>query len=74
MAKSKAQCDDQGLPPSELARAYKRDRKASAGERAGMNTGAAKQFKTVADTIARRGQAAAALLAARRVPKGPSDR
>ena len=48
MAKSKAQHDDQGLPPSEAARAYKRDRK----------TG---------------GRAAAALLEARRTPKGPSD-
>jgi len=73
MAKSKVHHDEHGLPPAEAARAYKRDRKASAKERAGMNTGAAKQFKTVADTVARRGRAAAALLEARRTPKRPSD-
>ena len=49
--------DDDGsddLPPSEAARARRRDHDAAAAARAGMRTGLAKQFKQVLDAQARR--------------------
>ena len=42
------------LPPSEAARDKRRDRDATAGARAGMRTGLAKQFKQVLDTQRKR--------------------
>ena len=44
------------LPPSEAARARRRDRDAEAPARKGMRTGLAKQFKQVLDAQARRGR------------------
>lgn len=49
------------LPPAEAARARRRDHDAAAGERSGMRTGLAKQFKQVLDTQAKRGRAAGEL-------------
>ncbi|MFH1475119.1 MAG: CYTH domain-containing protein [Chloroflexota bacterium] len=46
------------LPPTEAARARRRDHDAGAAERSGMRTGLAKQFKQVLDAQARRGRAA----------------
>jgi hypothetical protein len=45
------------IPPSELARERRRDHDAAARERAGMNTGLAKQFKQVLDSQRRRAEA-----------------
>jgi hypothetical protein len=42
------------LPPTEAARDRRRDRHASASERAGMRTGLAKQFKQVLDAQVKR--------------------
>jgi hypothetical protein len=50
-----------GLPPAEAARARRRDHDAAAGERSGMRTGLAKQFKQVLDAQAKRGRAAGEL-------------
>jgi hypothetical protein len=52
--------DDPGddLPPSEAARARRRDHDATAAARSGMRTGLAKQFKQVLDAQARRARAA----------------
>jgi len=47
------------LPPTEAARARRRDHDAAAAGRSGMRTGLAKQFKQVLDAQARRGRAAA---------------
>jgi hypothetical protein len=65
MAKSKVQREESELAPREQAKAAKRDRKMSGASRAGMNSGPAKHFKAIADTVARRGRAASALLAER---------
>ncbi len=46
------------LPPSEAARARRRDHDASAAARSGMRTGLAKQFKQVLDAQSRRARAA----------------
>lgn len=46
--------DTDDLPPSEAARARRRDHDAGAGARSGMRTGLAKQFKQVLDAQARR--------------------
>lgn len=46
------------LSPAELARERRRDRDAEAHERAGMNTGLAKQFKQVLDSQRRRAEEA----------------
>ncbi len=46
------------LPPTEAARARRRDHDAAAAERSGMRTGLAKQFKQVLDAQAKRGRAA----------------
>jgi hypothetical protein len=46
------------LPPTEAARARRRDHDAAAAERAGMRTGLAKQFKQVLDAQVKRGRAA----------------
>ena len=46
------------LPPTEAARARRRDRDAAAGARSGMRTGLAKQFKQVLDAQAKRARAA----------------
>jgi len=48
------------LPPTEAARARRRDHDAAAAERSGMRTGLAKQFKQVLDAQAKRGRAAGA--------------
>jgi hypothetical protein len=48
------------LPPSEAARARRRDHDAAAAERSGMRTGLAKQFKQVLDAQVKRGRAAGA--------------
>lgn len=52
--------DDQAdeLPPTEAARARRRDHDAAAAGRSGMRTGLAKQFKQVLDAQAKRGRAA----------------
>ena len=52
--------DDPGddLPPTEAARARRRDHDAEAAARSGMRTGLAKQFKQVLDAQARRARAA----------------
>jgi hypothetical protein len=52
--------DDAGddLPPTEAARARRRDHDAAAATRSGMRTGLAKQFKQVLDTQAKRARAA----------------
>jgi len=42
------------LPPTEAARARRRDHDAAAAARAGMRTGLAKQFKQVLDAQAKR--------------------
>ena len=42
------------LPPSEAARARRRDHDAGAGARSGMRTGLAKQFKQVLDAQVKR--------------------
>jgi hypothetical protein len=54
--------DDQSdeLPPSEAARARRRDHDAAAAERSGMRTGLAKQFKQVLDAQVKTGRAAEA--------------
>lgn len=46
------------LPPSEAARARRRDHDAGAAARSGMRTGLAKQFKQVLDAQAKRARAA----------------
>ena len=46
------------LPPTEAARARRRDHDAEAAARSGMRTGLAKQFKQVLDAQAKRGRAA----------------
>jgi hypothetical protein len=46
------------LPPSEAARARRRDRDLDAQERAGMKTGLAKQFKQVLDAQVKRAREA----------------
>ncbi len=46
--------DTDDLPPSEAARARRRDHDAGAGARSGMRTGLAKQFKQVLDAQVRR--------------------
>jgi hypothetical protein len=46
------------LPPTEAARARRRDHDAAAATRSGMRTGLAKQFKQVLDAQARRARAA----------------
>jgi hypothetical protein len=48
------------LPPSEAARARRRDHDAAAAERSGMRTGLAKQFKQVLDAQVKRGRNAGA--------------
>jgi hypothetical protein len=50
---------DDNLPPSEAARERRRDRDAEAGDRAGMKSGLAKQFKQVLDSQVKRGKEAA---------------
>ena len=52
--------DDAGddLPPTEAARARRRDHDAAAAARSGMRTGLAKQFKQVLDAQAKRARAA----------------
>jgi len=52
--------DDAGddLPPSEAARARRRDHDAAAASRSGMRTGLAKQFRQVLDAQVRRARAA----------------
>ena len=57
------------LTSSEEARAARRDRRASAKNRAGMNTGAAKHFKVIDEVVAKRGRAADQLLKRRRAEK-----
>ena len=42
------------VTPAETARARRRDRRAEASSRAGMNTGLAKQFKQVLDAQVKR--------------------
>ncbi len=49
---------DDELSPSERDRARRRDRDATAKERAGMRTGLAKQFKQVLDAQRKRGEEA----------------
>lgn len=49
---------DDELPPSEAARARRRDHNSSAHERAGMRTGLAKGFKQILDAQARRSREA----------------
>ena len=56
------------LPPSEAARAKRRDRDADARARAGMKTGLAKQFKQVLDAQVKRARQA------EKAPGGDSDR
>ena len=46
--------DRDDLPPTEAARARRRDHDATAGARGGMRTGLAKQFKQVLDAQVRR--------------------
>jgi hypothetical protein len=48
------------LPPTEAARARRRDHDAGAAARSGMRTGLAKQFKQVLDAQVKRGRAAGA--------------
>lgn len=60
------------LPPAEAARARRRDHDASAGARAGMRTGLAKQFKQVLDAQARWGRKAGAPRATQ-VPRDAPD-
>lgn len=50
---------DDDLPPSEWARARRRDHDAAAGARTGMRTGLAKQFKQVLDAQVKRAREAA---------------
>ncbi len=50
---------DDDLPPSEWARARRRDHDAEASARSGMRTGLAKQFKQVLDAQAKRAREAA---------------
>jgi hypothetical protein len=50
--------DRDDLPPTEAARARRRDHDAAAGARSGMRTGLAKQFKQVLDAQAKRGRTA----------------
>ena len=50
---------DDDLPPAEAARERRRDRDAEAGDRAGMKSGLAKQFKQVLDSQVKRGKEAA---------------
>jgi hypothetical protein len=50
------QGDEDELPPAEVARDRRRDQDASAGSKAGMRTGLAKQFKQVLDTQRRRAE------------------
>lgn len=46
--------DDESIQPAEAARDRRRDRRAAEGERSGMRTGLAKQFKQVLDAQAKR--------------------
>ncbi len=61
--------DGDDLPPTEAARARRRDHDATSGARSGMRTGLAKQFKQVLDAQATRARAARARLR----PQGPGD-
>jgi hypothetical protein len=50
--------DRDDLPPTEAARARRRDHDATAGARSGMRAGLAKQFKQVLDAQVRRARTA----------------
>ncbi len=65
--------DDERLTPSELARQRRRDRDATAAERAGMRTGLAKGMKQIMDAQARRAAEARDKLA-RSGTTPPADR
>jgi hypothetical protein len=57
------------LTGTESARAARRDRRASAKDRAAMNNGGAKHFKVIGEVVARRGRAADQLLKQHRAEK-----
>jgi hypothetical protein len=58
MAHRRSAEDRDDLPPTEAARARRRDHDAAASARSGMRTGLAKQFKQVLDAQAARARAA----------------
>lgn len=62
--------DRDDLPPTEAARASRRDHDAAAGARSGMRSGLAKQFKQVLDAQAKRARAARSRRAA---PEEPGE-
>jgi len=65
--------DDETLRPAEVARQRRRDRDASAAERAGMRTGLAKTMKQIMDAQSRRGAEARRALEQASEREGDAD-